>query len=90
MTFIDRIFLDHPRSVGETYAEHAGIALRFGWTMASGGAACMIHAVLPSLFPRSASTRIKRLHQEVTERERAFATTRAANPGGEWQLEYEI
>ena len=85
-----RFFLDHPRSVGESYMEHAAIALRFGWTMVSGGSACMIHALLPALFPRSASTRIKRLHREVTEREQAFATTRAANPAGEWQLDYEI
>jgi hypothetical protein len=87
---IDRIFLSHPRSVGESYSEHAATAARFGATMVVGGVACLIHAVLPTLFPRSASDRVKRLYAQMVARQPAFAERRPAFHEPEWQIEYEI
>jgi hypothetical protein len=87
---IDRFFLSHPRSVGETYGEHARTAGRFGATMVIGGLACMVHALLPSLFPRSASDRVKRLYAQMVARQPAFAERRPAFQEPEWQIEYEI
>jgi hypothetical protein len=87
---IDRIFLSHPRSVGESYSEHAATAARFGATMVVGGVACLIHAVLPALFPRSASDRVKRLYAQMVSRQPAFAERRPAFHEPEWQIEYEI
>ena len=85
-----RFFSAHPSSVGETYAEHATIALRFGGTMLVGGVACMLHAILPGIFQRSASRRVRQLHRELTERERAFTARRDLESDPAWQLEYEI
>ena len=48
-------FTAHPASVGETYAQHFGFALRFGRRMLQGGAAAAIHAVFPFLFVTTAS-----------------------------------
>src|SRR3954470_15191116 len=59
---IDRFFLSHPRSVGESYGAHAATASRFGFTMILGGAACVVHAVLPFLFVRTASDTVKTLY----------------------------
>lgn len=87
---IDRIFLSHPRSVGESYAEHAGVAGRFGATMVIGGLACMIHAVIPAVFPRTASDRVKKLYAQMIARQPAMATRRPAFQEPEWQIEYEI
>lgn len=87
---IDRFFLSHPRSVGETYFEHACTAARFGVTMVIGGVACLIHALLPTLFPRSASDRVKRLYAQMIARQPAFAERRPAFDEPEWQIEYEI
>ncbi len=70
---IDRLLLAHPRTVGESYFEHAGIAGRFGATMIVGGAKCLAHAVLPALFERSASDCVARLNGELTARRRAAA-----------------
>ena len=69
----DRLLLAHPRTVGETYVEHAGIAGRFGATMVAGGVKCLIHAILPSVFERSASDCVAKLNGELTRR-------RAASP----------
>ncbi len=55
MSIIDRLFTAHPRSIGESYAEHLAMAFGFGWRMAVAGVGCMIHALLPSVFPNAAS-----------------------------------
>ena len=69
----DRLLLAHPRTVGESYAEHAGIAGRFGATMVVGGLKCLVHAVLPAVFERSASDCVARLNAELTRRRAASA-----------------
>ncbi len=89
---IDRLLFAHPRSVGESYAEHFVTAFRFGATMLAGwGAACLVHAAVPvPLFTRTASERVKRLYGEMKARQPAFADRRPAFDEPEWQLEYEI
>ena len=47
---IAKLFIDHPRAIGETYSQHARTAFSFGWRMTVGGLACMVHAVVPGLF----------------------------------------
>lgn len=86
----DRLFLSHPRSVGESYAEHAATAGRFGITMIVGGAACLVHAVVPVLFTRTASDAVKRLYGQMKARQPAFSQDRPAFQQPEWQIEYEI
>ena len=54
----DRLFLSHPRSVGETWAEHAVMATRFGLAMLAGGLACLLHALVPGLCVRTGSRTI--------------------------------
>jgi hypothetical protein len=87
---IDRFFLAHPRSVGESYAEHAATAGRFGVSMIVGGAACLVHAALPSLFARTASDTVKKLYAQMKARQPAFSQDRPAFQQPEWQIEYEI
>ncbi len=62
---IRRLFLDHPESVNESYAEHAAVAGGFGWAMLKGSAACFAHALVPALFTRTGSATIKRLHARL-------------------------
>lgn len=70
---IDRLLLAHPRAVGENYRQHARIAGGFGATMVVGGVKCLLHAILPSVFERSASDCVARLHGELDRRRRASA-----------------
>ena len=70
-----RAFIDHPASVGETYAEHFGVATRFGWRLTRGGLGCMVHALLPFAFKSSGSDTVRDLHAQLVAKRSA---TRAA------------
>jgi hypothetical protein len=82
---IDRVFLDHPRRVGESYGEHALVAARFGAALLIAGLACLVHAVIPSLFTHTASDTVRRLHARLSRR-----TPVPAASAADWQLTYEI
>ncbi|QAY75495.1 DUF6356 family protein [Sphingosinicella sp. BN140058] len=86
----DRLFLAHPRSIGESYPEHAAMAARFGATMVVGGLACIVHAVFPAVFATTASDRVKQLYRQMKARQPAFKAQPPAFSDPAWQLEYEI
>ena len=66
-----RLFTEHPASVGESYGEHLAVATRFGLAMIGGGLACLIHGLCPTLFARTGSGTVTRLHDRmVANRER--------------------
>ena len=65
------LFLEHPASIGETYAEHFGVATRFGWRLTRGGLACMLHGALPFLCKTSGSDTVRSLHAELVAKRAA-------------------
>jgi len=66
-----RIFTEHPASVGESYGEHFGQAMRFSGRMLIGAFCCAVHAVFPFLFRKTGSACITELHDRmVTNRDR--------------------
>ena len=60
-----KVFLDHPHSLNETYCQHQRRALHFGSSMIGAGVACIIHALVPALFVRTASMTVRSLHDEM-------------------------
>lgn len=48
-------FTAHPRDVGESYAEHAVFACRYGLRMMAGGVAALLHGIFPFLFQTTGS-----------------------------------
>jgi hypothetical protein len=68
---LNRMFVDHPRAVGESYGAHAQVAARFGLTMIGAGTACLIHALVPGLFRSTGSRAVERLCEEMAARRRA-------------------
>ena len=90
MCMFDRIFLSHPRSVGESYVEHAGVAFGFGVRMISGGFACLVHGFVPALFTRTGSNTVKALYGRMKARQPAYQQRPPAFTEPDWQLEYEI
>jgi len=73
-----RLFTAHPRSVGETYGEHMGVACGFSLRLLAGAIACVVHAFLPFLFARTASGIISELHQRmVVSRDRKGSLSRS-------------
>lgn len=66
-TFV-RYFLSHPHSVDESYLEHAGVAFRFAVRLLGAGLAALVHAFVPCLFEKTASSMIKAMHSEMASR----------------------
>ncbi|MDE0036887.1 MAG: DUF6356 family protein [Gammaproteobacteria bacterium] len=58
---------DHLDEVGESYWKHMLKAAGFAMAMLVGGVACLVHAVLPFLFVRTGSTRVRHLHEVMVE-----------------------
>lgn len=81
-------FTAHPRSLGESYAEHFATAARFGLAMVVGGLACFVHALCPALFERTGSGTVKRLYSAMAARQPGGV--RPAHEEPYWQPEYEI
>ena len=69
-------FTAHPRSVGETYLEHAAFACRYGVKMTLGGLAAMVHGVFPFLFEKTGS-RITRELNAALDASAARASARS-------------
>ena len=62
----ERIFLEHPRSVGETYLEHQRSAFGFAMSLARAAIACFIHGLVPAVFRETGSSTVSRLHSNST------------------------
>ncbi|MDG1473028.1 MAG: DUF6356 family protein [Ascidiaceihabitans sp.] len=62
---INRIFLNHPRSVDENYAEHAVFAGGFAFKLLGAGLAVLVHAIIPCLFEKTASKMITQMHERL-------------------------
>lgn len=85
-----KLFLDHPRSVDETYGEHLRAATFFGGRMVLGGLACLVHALIPGLLATTASGMIRTLHDRMVVNRRrvreparpAAGAPSAATPAG--------
>jgi hypothetical protein len=67
----DRLFAAHPRTIGESYSEHFGVAARFGLTMIRGGVCALLHALVPGWFETAASDTIRRLNKIMVEQRAA-------------------
>lgn len=74
---LSRLFLAHPRSVGESYLEHQRRALGFGLSLLLAALACLVHALVPGLFVRTGSAAVTRLHERMARHRAAGSTARA-------------
>jgi hypothetical protein len=71
MSIVNRLFLDHPASVDETYLEHLSTASGFGGRLILAGLACFLHGLLPCCFTRTASDQIRTLNRDMDSRRAA-------------------
>ena len=65
---LDKLLLEHPRDIGESYAEHAGHACYIGLKMIGAGIACLVHALLPGLFVRTATATVDDIQNRMIQR----------------------
>ncbi|MEX0645998.1 MAG: DUF6356 family protein [Parvularculaceae bacterium] len=83
-----KIFLEHPRSVGESYSEHFVRACGFATKLISAGAACLAHAFLPCLFKETASNAVRQLHGRMVV-DRAWGSSHPRLKNGDFKSEGE-
>jgi uncharacterized protein DUF6356 len=76
-----RLFIEHPRSLGMSWASHGVGAVKIAAELVAAGAACFIHAIVPGWFTETAGRTVMRLH--------ALMLKRRAAAEQEWP-EYEI
>lgn len=81
-----RLFVDHPKSVDETYIEHFGVASSVGIAMICGGLCALVHAVVPGWCITSASDTIQRLRRIMVEKRRAKAHGLVQMNSVEWVI----
>ena len=65
---ISKVFLDHPRSVEESYFEHARFAGMFSLKLFGAALAAAVHAVIPCLFEKTASRMIADMYARTHDR----------------------
>ena len=80
---IGRLFREHPKSLGMSWASHGAGAVAIGARMVGAGLACIVHAVVPALFTETAGRTVVDLHDHMVKRKAG-----AANPNA-WP-DYEI
>ena len=64
----NKVFLDHPRSVDETYLEHALFAGRFSVKLFAAAVCALIHAFIPAAFEKTASRMIAEMYAKTHNR----------------------
>jgi len=67
----DRLFLEHPRSKGETYWQHFKAAAALWVKMIGALMALVVHTFIPGFFQTTASSLIVKCHKDLAERELA-------------------
>lgn len=80
---LDRLFTEHPRSLGMSWAGHGIGAFKISGELIGAGVACAIHALVPGIFTQTAGKTVIRLHDHMMKRKAG-----AANPN-DWP-DYEI
>ena len=61
-------FIEHPKSVGETYFQHQRVAAGFAGTLIVAAAAAVVHSVIPCLCEKTASSKIAKLNDSLQSR----------------------
>lgn len=67
-TMMNKLLLDHPRSVGESYFAHMRFAVGFSGGLLAAAFAAFVHALVPCLFERTASRIITELYGRMHNR----------------------
>ena len=65
---ISRLFLDHPKSVEETYLQHMAFAAWFASRLFMAAGAAAVHALIPGCFEKTASRIVAELYARTHNR----------------------
>ena len=65
---VDRLFAEHPRSLGMSWAEHGAGALKIGGELILAGCAAIVHAIVPGCFTETAGRTVTRIYDHIQQR----------------------
>jgi hypothetical protein len=80
---VDRLFLEHPRSLGMSWAKHAGGAVKIGCELTTAGMAAFVHALVPGWCTDTAGKVVTRTYDYMQKR-------KADSPTPENWSDYDI
>jgi hypothetical protein len=80
---VDRLFLQHPRSLGMSWASHGGGAIKIGCELMVAGMAAFVHAIFPGVCTDTAGKVVTRTYNYMQKR-------KAASPTPENWSDYDI
>lgn len=80
---VGRLFNDHPRSLGMTWASHGAGAAIIGARLIGAGVACLVHSLVPAWFTQTAGRTVADIYDDIARRKAG-----SANPNA-WP-DYEI
>ena len=63
-----RLFLEHPRSLGMTWASHGSGAVKIGAELIGAGCAAIVHAAVPGWFTETAGKTVTRIYDHIQSR----------------------
>ena len=76
-TVVGRLFNDHPRSLGMSWASHGAGAAVIALRLIGAGIACLIHAVVPALFTQTAGRTVTDIYDDIARRKAGAANPKA-------------
>jgi hypothetical protein len=85
-----QLFIDHPKSVNETYIQHLFTAMSFSMKLFKAAIACFIHALVPGLCIKTGSKSISELHLKMLTFRVKGSSEVAASEHLEGSIEYMI
>lgn len=65
---VHRLFVEHPRSLGMTWASHGAGAFKIGAELIGAGFAAIVHAAVPGWFTETAGMTVTRIYDHIQER----------------------
>ena len=70
---LHRMFVDHPRSLGMTWASHGAGAVKIGAELIGAGCTAMVHAIVPGWFTETAGKTVTRIYDHIQARKAGSA-----------------
>lgn len=77
----NRLFVEHPREVGETYLHHMAASSRFGFRLLRLAGLAFLHALAPGVHKTTVSSSIRCMADELGGRAREARECRMRDAG---------
>ena len=74
---VRRLFVDHPRALGMSWASHGIGAVKIGAELIGAGCAAIVHAVVPGWFTETAGRTVTRIYDHIQSRKAGSADPEA-------------